>query len=208
MLLNYSCGSDKHNDRSKVELQLYTTNSMLPFNDGVPITDVGNFQDRDSIFINRARFDTIGLNQIHGGKFHIETSDLSEKPLLSDGDFLGFDFKSNELLLSPNAMNKLNTLNIDPLWNKQFILMADNEFILKGYLYDHMSSSIIYDDFILMPDPKRSIIKKDTLRLKVGSCFTIPMEKGNGLDYDYSKDSLFYNVFKNRNSKSNDSERQ
>ncbi|ARN79268.1 hypothetical protein BST97_15455 [Nonlabens spongiae] len=176
---------------NRSELELYTTKELLPFDNGIPIIQVGNFEDRDSLFKSRAKFDTINNQIIYAGAFQSNFRDLEKVPILNDSDILGFDFESNELLVSSASIHKLNGLDIHGLWKKQFVLTANKEKILSGYLCDSMGACLVNDNYIYTFQSRR-VMSNDTVRLRVDSVSTQDYRK------DYSKNSKFFNAFKER----------
>ncbi|MGB5980800.1 MAG: hypothetical protein WBG46_01525 [Nonlabens sp.] len=195
VLIFLSCDNRIKKSEDKIIIELYTANKMLPFDEGISIMKVGNFEDRDSLFRHRARFDTLNNSIIFAGKFEVDESDLSNEPVLTDKDILGFDFEKNHLLIDSTAIVKLENLEISNLWSRQFILTADNEPILKGYLYGIWSSSLVHDNFIFLSHYNNDF-KGDTLGLQVGYMFAPPFSKNDGIHYDYTKNKAFYNAFR------------
>jgi len=194
-VITLSCKNPEIVAQDKVRIELYTTNKMLPFDEGISIMEVGNFEDRDSLFRNRARFDTLNNSMIFAGKFEVDKSDFSNEPVLTDEDIFGFDFENNHLLIDSTAIVKLENLEISNLWSRQFVLTADKEPILKGYLYGIWSSALVHDNVISLYYDNNDI-KGDTLGLQVKHRFAPPFSKDQGIHYDYTKDQAFYNAFR------------
>lgn len=149
----------------------------------------------DSIYFEFARFDETLNQEIFAGTFDVEIINLENTPLVKDEEIIGLNFDTNELKLNKEAYKRINNIKPDLTWSTQFVITANKNPILTGYLYSKYSSSWVHDYYIIT-DYKEN--KKENQNLIIRHYIT-PTEYDIDNLPDLTENIEFYKAFKEAN---------
>ncbi len=206
VLLSISCTNQKTTDNKLKNsiIEIYVPKNRIKSKMGIDLpkeikTTRRPFSEFDSIGIEQTRYDTINKRRIFTGEFESNELDLREFPLIKDSEIIGFDFNTNELILTQSGAKKIYEQPSDWWWSIQFIITANRTPILNGYFFNSLSSSYV-DAYQIEYTNYNDNVKnrKGEHRFIIRNKAIIDgLEKYNQLP-DLRSNKLFFYAFENR----------
>jgi len=154
VLLLFSCAKKEERIIFSDKIEIYLTNKDIlnencvflsdykPHIDSIkekhPRIHLGDLKVAKKIF----QIDTITKSIKHKGDFNISKKELQQKPIVFDNEIKSFNIKTLEFEIDSTAQNRIRkTIDSDKLfYGKQFVMLYNNNIIIKGYFVGSFSS--------------------------------------------------------------------
>jgi hypothetical protein len=192
---------------TKPLIEIYLPKERIKSYDGSKIMTEWNFSETlktdttfiimNEILLEYGRYDSITNKTIYAGSFEASQTDLPQEPLIKDDEILSFNFNTSKLTLSSSAVKKLWCLKSDFLYSQQFVITANRQPILTGYLFNVLSSSTVNHFYITYTGGYGRLEMLDfndeefEIQYNPNTQFIRELET-----YDFKLDKEFYSAFK------------
>ena len=178
------------------DIEIYLLNKRIETNLGIPLKDYYisggvDVEKIDSLRLKYTNFDTITKQEIYAGPFKATRSDLNKSPLITDEEFIGFNFDTNELTINAKGLLKIHEMGNPAEFSTQFVITDKKKPIFTGYFFSIYSSSAVHDYYIVLDEPDgqfRDLVIRYKLTSTEFDVYKLP---------DLTKNLEFYEAFNN-----------